>query len=363
MPRHQERARAMQFGIFDYIDRRDEPLSQTYEERMQLLQEADQGGFYGYHVTEHHATPLSGTPSPTVFLAAAAQRTRRIRLGALLFLLPLYQPLRLLEELCMVDHLSNGRLDIGVGRGVSPYEFASFGVELKDSGDAFDEVLEILYKGFTQERLTHHGKRFHLDDVPVAIRPVQRPHPPFWYGLRGGEHASPMPARRGMNVVTLGGQDRVAKNIARFWDMWAEAAGERRSAGILAGEPLVGVMRSMLIADSDAEAERIARPAYHRWADSLMWLWRDKGGVSPLPIPLDYDKAREAGTLVVGSPATVKRELTAQAEDCQHNYLVLQLAFGSLTHAQEMRSLRLFQAEVMPALQPIAAPHRTAAAG
>ena len=124
-----------------------------------MLQAAEKVGFYGYHVTEHHATPLSGTPSPSVFIAAAAQHTRRLRLGALSVLLPLYHPLRLLEELCMLDHLSNGRLDIGVGRGISPYEFGSFGVDLEESGDAFEEVLEILYKGFQNERINHRGKR------------------------------------------------------------------------------------------------------------------------------------------------------------------------------------------------------------
>ena len=110
----------MKFGIFDYIDARGETLQQTYEDRLALLQAAEAAGFYGYHLTEHHATPLSMTPSPSVFLAAAARETRRIRLGTLLYLLPLYHPLRLLEELCMLDHLSGGRLDIGVGRGISP---------------------------------------------------------------------------------------------------------------------------------------------------------------------------------------------------------------------------------------------------
>ena len=110
----------MKFGIFDYIDARDEPLEKTFDDRLALLQAAEAAGFYGYHLTEHHATPLSMTPSPSVFLAAAARETRRIRLGTLLYLLPLYHPLRLLEELCMLDHLSGGRLDIGVGRGVSP---------------------------------------------------------------------------------------------------------------------------------------------------------------------------------------------------------------------------------------------------
>src|ERR1700752_60114 len=155
----------MKFGIFDYIDLRSEPLTRTYDERMVLLQAAEAAGFYGYHVTEHHSTPLSATPSPTVFLAAAAQRTTRIRLGALLFLLPLYHPLRLLEEFCMLDHLSNGRLDIGVGRGGSPYGFGPLGVSLEDSGSAFEEVLDILYKGFARERIDHQGARFQLCDV------------------------------------------------------------------------------------------------------------------------------------------------------------------------------------------------------
>src|SRR5438132_2929835 len=115
------------FGLFDWIDRRDAPLADLYEERLQLLEAADAAGFFCYHLAEHHATPLGMAPSPGMFLAAAAQRTRRIRLGPLVYLLPLYEPLRLLEEICMLDHLSRGRLEIGVGRGVSPYEVSYFG--------------------------------------------------------------------------------------------------------------------------------------------------------------------------------------------------------------------------------------------
>ncbi len=115
-------------------------------------------------------------------------------------------------------------------------------------------------------------------------------------------------------------------------------------------DPLAGVMRAVFVADTDAAAERAARPAYHRWADSLMWLWRDKGGVSPLPIPLEYDKALAARTLVVGSPDTVRRELLRQTEIGKHNYLVLQLAFGTLTHREQLHSLELFRREIMPSL-------------
>jgi alkanesulfonate monooxygenase SsuD/methylene tetrahydromethanopterin reductase-like flavin-dependent oxidoreductase (luciferase family) len=109
-------------------------------------------------------------------------------------------------------------------------------------------------------------------------------------------------------------------------------------------------MRAMFIADTDAEAERIAQPAYKRWFDSLAWLWIERGSFPPISISADYDQSKAAGTLVVGSPDTVRRILTAQAERIGQNYLVLLLAFGSLTHAQEMRSLSLFTGEVMPAL-------------
>jgi alkanesulfonate monooxygenase SsuD/methylene tetrahydromethanopterin reductase-like flavin-dependent oxidoreductase (luciferase family) len=112
-------------------------------------------------------------------------------------------------------------------------------------------------------------------------------------------------------------------------------------------------MRAMFIADTDAEAERIARPAYKRWFDSLAWLWIERGSFPPISISADYDQSKAAGTLVVGSPDTVRRVLHAQAERIGQNYLVLLLAFGSLTHAQEMHSLNLFTREVMPRLAPM----------
>src|SRR5213593_3136380 len=135
----------VEFGVFDWIDRRQQgALGQLYEDRLRLLQEADAAGFFCYHLAEHHATPLGMAPSPSVFLAAAAQRTRRIRLGPLVYLLPLYHPLRLIEEVCMLDHLSGGRLDLGIGRGVSPYELGYFGVDAAQSRAIFNEALAVL---------------------------------------------------------------------------------------------------------------------------------------------------------------------------------------------------------------------------
>src|SRR5262249_1358491 len=112
-----------------------------------------------------------------------------------------------------------------------------------------------------------------------------------------------------------------------------------------------GAMRAVFIADSDNEADRIARPAYKTWFDNLAWLWIERGTFPPIAIAADYDQSKAAGTMVVGGPETVGRILKAQAERCGFNYLVLLLAFGSLTHAQQMRSLELFRTEVMPKLK------------
>jgi alkanesulfonate monooxygenase SsuD/methylene tetrahydromethanopterin reductase-like flavin-dependent oxidoreductase (luciferase family) len=346
----------MKFGIFDYIDLRNEPLTRTYDERMVLLQAAEDAGFYGYHITEHHATPLSATPSPAVFLAAAARETKRIRLGALLFLLPLYHPLRLLEEFLMLDNLSKGRLDIGVGRGISPFEFGAFGEDIKQSEPVYAEVLEIVRKGLSHKRLSHEGKRYRFDNVPLTMDWVQKPHPPLWYGLRSGPDGSLLPARLGMNVVTLGNEQRTAQAIARFREAWPLHAAERAQVGSPVTAPLIGMVRGLYIADTDAEAERVARPAYRKWFDNLMWLWRENNSFPTISLSQDYDESIEDGSLIVGGPDRVRNTLVEQTRRCGQNYLVLKLAFGSLTHAQEMRSLELFRREVMPALREACPP-------
>src|SRR3954451_1696281 len=106
----------MKFGLFDHVELADRPLATTYDERLQFAQTADEAGFYCLHVAEHHCTPLNMVPVPGVYLGAVARLTKRIRLGPLCYLLPLYSPLRLTEEICMLDHLSKGRMEVGVGR-------------------------------------------------------------------------------------------------------------------------------------------------------------------------------------------------------------------------------------------------------
>src|SRR2546423_11239739 len=112
----------MEYGVFDHLDRNDLPLNEFYEARLKLIEAYEKAGFYAYHVAEHHSTPIGMAPSPSVFLSAIAQRTKTLRFGPMVYALPLHHPLRLIEEICMVDQLSGGRLEIGFGRRSVPLE-------------------------------------------------------------------------------------------------------------------------------------------------------------------------------------------------------------------------------------------------
>src|ERR1039458_5988735 len=150
----------MKIGIFDHVEAGERPLAMLLDERLAFAAAADEAGFYCLHVAEHHATPLNMVPVPGVYLGALARATKRMRLGPLVYLLPLYLPLRMIEEICMLDHLSHGRLDVGVGRGVSPFELKFHKVEHDDSRNIFVDAYQCISAGLTTDSLTYDGKYY-----------------------------------------------------------------------------------------------------------------------------------------------------------------------------------------------------------
>src|SRR3982751_4253099 len=132
----------MEFGVFDHLDKNDRPLERYYAVRLEVIHAYERGGFYAYHVAEHHFTDLGMAPSPSVFLAALAQRTQRLRFGPMIYAAPLYHPLRLLQEICMLDQMSGGRLEMGFGRGAAAAEIRFFDVEPAESETAYRETVE-----------------------------------------------------------------------------------------------------------------------------------------------------------------------------------------------------------------------------
>src|SRR5271169_1026781 len=180
----------MKVGVFDHMDRAGSPLGQQYEDRLRLIGAYEDAGIHAYHLAEHHSTPLGMSPSPNLFLAAIAQRTKRLRFGPLVYPLVLYHPIRLIEEICMLDHMSGGRFEFGIGKGASPHELRIYGADPDAwAPKAHAEALEVLMQGLQNDVLNFEGEVFQFKDVPVEMRPLQRPHPPMWYGASRAEGA------------------------------------------------------------------------------------------------------------------------------------------------------------------------------
>src|SRR3979490_1608917 len=163
----------MRFGIFDQKDHGRYPLGEQYENRLQLIEFYDSAGFRTYHMSEHHSTPLNLTPSPSVFLAAAAQRTKRLRLGALVYVLPAHHPLRLAEEICMLDHLSQGRIEAGIGRGALPHELHYDGGDADSAPAMYVEAYTVIKQALTQPQINFKGQHYHFANVPIEMKPAQ----------------------------------------------------------------------------------------------------------------------------------------------------------------------------------------------
>ena len=335
----------MKFGLFDHVDKSDRPLSKQLDERIAFVAAADAAGFYGYHVAEHHATPLNLVPVPGVYLGALANATKTIRLGPLVYLLPLYSPLRLIEEICMLDHLSHGRLEIGIGRGVSPFELNYHNVDHAKSREVFADGFAAIHYGLTHDRLDHDGPYYKYANVPMELQPVQKPHPPFWYPS-SNEQGGAWAGQRGLNFSTLGSVEQAGSCIAAF----QSALAARNNGAASMGSGLVAANRHIFIADTDAEAARIAQPAYQRWYENLTHLERQNinGPRYTGSMFASVDEAAQRGSVFLGSPETVRQAIEAQVSALGVNMLILGFFFGTLSYLDARRSLELFATEVMP---------------
>jgi alkanesulfonate monooxygenase SsuD/methylene tetrahydromethanopterin reductase-like flavin-dependent oxidoreductase (luciferase family) len=335
---------SLEFGVFDHLDRNDLPLRDYYEQRLKIIEALDRSGFYAYHVAEHHFTPLGMAPSPSVFLSAIGQRTKRLRFGTFVYALPVHHPLRVLEEICMLDHMSGGRLEIGFGRGSVPFEISYYGQSAEERQQIYAERLELILKAFTVSTLDWNGRYDQFKNVPMELAPLQKPHPPLWYGAHSPDSAE-RAARKGLNIVTNDMPANAREIIARYRQVWCEVQGS-------APLPKMGLVRFVLVADSDAKAMTIARRAYLRWRASFTHLSELNGTMPDSPLNAEsFDAVISQGQAVAGTPETVREFLAAQIADSGANYVVGQFCFGDLKFEEMLSSVELFTARVMPALQ------------
>ncbi|MGY1620763.1 LLM class flavin-dependent oxidoreductase [Geodermatophilus sp. SYSU D00965] len=347
----------LEFGLFDWIDAHPGmTAAEVYDARLRVLTEADRSGFSTYHIAEHHGTPLGLAPSPSVFIAAAARVTGRIRLAPTTFIVPLYDPLRLVQEICMLDQLSHGRLDVGVGKGSSPIEAAMYGLTPPDTAERFEELFPAIVEAMETGRFRRPGAEGPAgEEVPLHVPVFQRPHPPLWYPTSNAA-SIPRLGDEGYNVLFGFGFASPPLEVVReqsrvFFTHFRESAERGGVRYSLPGRtPRFGMLRHVFVAPTDEEAAAIARPAFDAHYESFTHLWRLHGS-ERFTGPVDFDRLVAERKLFVGSPQTVAAQVTEAVTVGEINYLAGAFAWGSLDVETVLSSVRLFRDEVVPAVR------------
>jgi alkanesulfonate monooxygenase SsuD/methylene tetrahydromethanopterin reductase-like flavin-dependent oxidoreductase (luciferase family) len=334
----------MKFGIFDWVEASGTlSPAQIFEHKLHLAAAADKAGFHGMFLAEHQGTPLSIDGSPSVLLAAMIQRTKRLRMGALTFCLPWYDAYRFYNEVCMLDQMSGGRLELGVGRGVSPIESLIFNLKsIEESRARYRETLDIFFAACKGKTLAYRGQ-----DVELYNKPVQKPWPPLWFPSSNRESIA-FTARHGYHTALIARLADCKPLFDEYRDIWQRHRNDAdRHNGHVAG-PFLAKTQHLVIAETGAEAEKAGLQAYETWKGHMHHLTRRNG--RPDVMKLEPYAGDSAQRLIAGTPGRVLEQLQEVIRVTGMNYLLCIFSFGDIAPQQALRSLDLFSREVMPKL-------------
>jgi alkanesulfonate monooxygenase SsuD/methylene tetrahydromethanopterin reductase-like flavin-dependent oxidoreductase (luciferase family) len=334
----------MNVGIFDWVEASERLApGEVYAHRLQMAEAADKAGFHAYMLAEHQGTPLSIDASPSLLLAAMSQRTRRLRLGALTFCLPWYDPYRFYNEVCMLDHLSGGRLELGVGRGVSPIEAQIFGMQdIETSRAHYRKTLDFFFQACASPVVKYRGV-----DVELHNKPVQKPYPPLWFPSSSKDSIE-FTGRHGYHTAIISSHAEARARFAQYREVWEKHKGDPGRHNAHVARPFLARTQHLVISQNEKEAIDFGVSAYETWKGHLHHLTRKHG--RPDVIPLDPFAEGSVMRLIAGTPKAVLSQLQSVVKETDMNYLLCVFSFGSLPPAMAMRSLELFAREVMPSI-------------
>jgi alkanesulfonate monooxygenase SsuD/methylene tetrahydromethanopterin reductase-like flavin-dependent oxidoreductase (luciferase family) len=340
----------LEFGMFDWIENGERSPGEIFEHKLQLVEMADKAGFFAWQIAEHLGTPLSIDGAPSLLIAAAIQRTKQLRLGALTWCLPWYKPFRFYNEICMLDQMSHGRIELGVGRGISPIESSYMGVKsIEESREVYRETLDMFFAACRTDKLDFQGKHYQAKGLELQVKPMQRPYPPLWFPS-SDRNSIDFTAKHGYHTVMNTSLEETRTLYQQYRETWLRHRNDpgRHNAHVAA--PMLGKSQLIVIADTDAEAERLGMEAYEAWRVHINYL-TDQRGLPPLLKRLGARDKDSVTRLAVGSPATVAQQLADVVRESGINYLLGVFSFGNLPHPAAKRSLELFIKEVMPKLK------------
>ena len=313
-----------------------------------MVKKAETLGFYSYHVAEHHHSPLTAAPVQGAYLGALASTTSTIRLCPLVYVLPLHHPIRIVEEICTLDNLTSGRLDVGFGRGAPVGdELAMWGQNPLDSDDIYNESLEVVMQGLTGEFINFSGNHYQFKDLWMELRPFQKPHPPIWVA------GSPVKAGQiGGNLITEG----IVADLPNINTLYLKTRTEyepKQSRFHFSENPLLGVSKRIFIGKTDESALQRAKQSFEIYRSNFRKplpggesrrpkiMVESEIGKRVLPWTIDFETATDREQVVAGSADSVINYLKRYESDSGCNFLLLSFQWGDLNYEEAINTMEI----------------------
>jgi alkanesulfonate monooxygenase SsuD/methylene tetrahydromethanopterin reductase-like flavin-dependent oxidoreductase (luciferase family) len=324
------------------------PSEEIYARAIEQAIAAESLGFRNVWLGEHHFSTYGYLSRPLQLASYIAAKTTRLRVGTAVIVVPLHHPLLVAEEIAMLDVLSNGRADVGLGRGYQRYEFERFGLALDTGGQRWEESLDVLLKAFEGKPFSYRGKLFDIPETSIYPKAVQTPRPPIWITAQS-QYSIAAAVKRGLNVLT-GGFGVPVERLAEFGQFFEKVVSESNPAT----RPLVGVQRAVYVTKDAADAREAAEQA--RWNMRVTLSLRnnyervENGNAIAVPAATEptIDELLER-YLVIGTPETCIREIKRVQALVGISHFNCSFWFGDMDQARVLRSMTLFSREVMPA--------------
>lgn len=339
----------MKFGAHflpTYMPDLDGPVTQFYRRMLEQIEELEKLGFDRVWVTEHHFGDYGGSiPHPPTFLSAVACRTSRIRLGVAVAVLPLNNPLSLAESYGMVDVISDGRLDFGVGKGSEPIEYLRLGARREEATQRMIEGTAVLRQAWSDNPVNFHGECFSFDNVRVLPKPVQRPHPPLWVGATRTEETFRWAGENGFNLMTIPFVHPSTAALRNLVEVYRKAL--LQSSHDSAARQVLAKFH-VYVSDSLEQGIREASP-YMKNYSAIHAAVDPNRKLTNRDITLDMER----GFIIVGDAQRCIDTIRRWQEEVGLTTFSFTFHFGGMPQEMALKNIRLFAEQVMPALEHV----------
>jgi alkanesulfonate monooxygenase SsuD/methylene tetrahydromethanopterin reductase-like flavin-dependent oxidoreductase (luciferase family) len=322
----------------------DPPYKVYYQQILEQVALAEELGWECFMFNEHHFLGYGGPiANPAVLLAAVAARTSKIHLGPCIAILPLRHPLHSAEDYAMVDAISGGRLEFGIGSGNTEMDYKVFGVTRENDRQRLHEALEIVLKAWGQDHASHRGEFWRFDELTLYPRPMQQPHPPIWVAGTSAEGLG-WAGRQGYDIMTVG-HPHPPEKVCLGVEAWKRGLIE---AGFDPSNKHCQFHVRTHVHEDSEQAKLTGMAAVKRY-DEISRIGRRS--LSAAPAEYDWEMMLATGRNNYGNPEQCIQNIRNAMKNYYFDTLTTTFNFGAIPHAEIMKSMRLFAREVMPAFR------------